>query len=40
MRLYIKNMVCSRCRMVVQAELEKAGLHPLTVEAGRGGGRG
>ena len=34
MRLYIKNMVCSRCRMVVQAELEKAGLHPLTVELG------
>ena len=27
-------MVCSRCRMVVQAELEKAGLHPLTVELG------
>ena len=34
MRLYIKNMVCSRCRMAVQAELEKAGLHPLTVELG------
>ena len=34
MRLYIKNMVCSRCRMVVQAELEMAGLHPLTVEQG------
>ena len=34
MRLYIKNMVCSRCRMVVQAELEKASLHPLTVELG------
>jgi AraC-like DNA-binding protein len=27
-------MVCSRCKMVVKAELEKAGLHPLTVELG------
>lgn len=34
MKLYIKNMVCSRCKMVVKAELEKAGLHPLTVELG------
>lgn len=34
MKLYIKNMVCSRCKMVVKAELEKAGLHPLAVELG------
>ena len=27
-------MVCSRCKMVVQAEFEKAGLHPLKVELG------
>jgi YesN/AraC family two-component response regulator len=34
MKLYIKNMVCSRCKMAVKAELEKAGLHALTVELG------
>ena len=27
-------MVCSRCKMLVKAELEKAGLNPLTVELG------
>ncbi len=27
-------MVCSRCKMVVKAELEKAGLQPLSVELG------
>lgn len=27
-------MVCSRCKMVVKAEFEKAGLHPVTVELG------
>lgn len=27
-------MVCSRCRMAVQAELKKAGLHPVAVELG------
>ena len=27
-------MVCSRCKMLVKAELEKAGLSPLTVELG------
>lgn len=27
-------MVCSRCKMVVKAELEKAGFRPLTVELG------
>ena len=27
-------MVCSRCKMLVKAELERAGLNPLTVELG------
>ncbi len=34
MKLYIKNMVCNRCKMVVKSELEKLGLNPLTVELG------
>ena len=34
MRLYIKNMVCSRCKMVVKDELIKFGLHPKNVELG------
>lgn len=34
MKLYIKNMVCSRCRMVVKSELEKAGIQFLSVELG------
>ena len=35
MELYIKNMVCSRCIMVVRAELEKLGLIPLSVQLGK-----
>lgn len=27
-------MVCSRCKMVVKSEMEKLGLHPVTVELG------
>lgn len=34
MKLYIKNMVCSRCKMVVKSELEKLGLHPVSVDLG------
>lgn len=34
MKLYIKNMVCDRCKMMVRQELEKAGLSPETVELG------
>jgi AraC-like DNA-binding protein len=34
MKLYIKNMVCSRCKMVVKNEVEKAGLQVLDVELG------
>lgn len=32
--LYIKNMVCNRCKMVVRQELEKLGLHPEKIELG------
>ena len=34
MKLFIKNMVCNRCIMVVKAELEKLGLHPINVALG------
>ena len=34
MQVYIKNMVCNRCKMVVKSELEQLGLQPLTVELG------
>ena len=32
--LYIKNMVCNRCVMVVRHELESQGLHPQKVTLG------
>lgn len=34
MKIYIKNMVCNRCKMVVKSSLQKIGLHPLQVELG------
>lgn len=34
MKLYIKNMVCHRCKMVVKTELEKLNLHPVNIELG------
>ncbi|TXH53015.1 MAG: AraC family transcriptional regulator [Bacteroidia bacterium] len=34
MKVYIKNMVCSRCKMVVKSELEKLGLQLLYVDLG------
>nr|WP_315171769.1 AraC family transcriptional regulator [uncultured Flavobacterium sp.] len=34
MKIYIKNMVCHRCIMVVQSELEKSGFTPLSVSLG------
>ena len=34
MKIYIKNMVCNRCKMVVKSELIKFGLHPTSVELG------
>jgi len=34
MTIYIKNMVCNRCKIVVKSILEQVGLHPLKVELG------
>ena len=34
MKLYIKNMVCNRCIMVVKQELENLGLNPIHVTMG------
>jgi activator of 2-hydroxyglutaryl-CoA dehydratase len=34
MKLYIKNMVCSRCKTIVKAELDKIGVHYVTLELG------
>lgn len=34
MTIYIKNMVCNRCKMVVKSTFEKLGIHPLKVELG------
>ena len=34
MKLYIKNMVSLRCKMLVKAELEKLNLKHLIVELG------
>ncbi|MFV8464541.1 helix-turn-helix domain-containing protein [Flavobacterium sp. LB1P62] len=34
MKLYIKNMVCDRCKMVVKSELEKIEIFPVSVELG------
>ncbi len=33
-KLFIKNMVCNRCRSVVQDELIKVGLLPLNIQLG------
>ena len=34
MKLYIKNMVSIRCKIIVKSELEKLGLHDATVQLG------
>jgi len=34
MKLYIKNMVCNRCKTAVKAAIKEAGLQPITVELG------
>ena len=34
LKLFIKNMVCLRCKMVVKEELLKLGLHFVTIELG------
>jgi transcriptional regulator, AraC family len=33
-KLYIKNMVCNRCIMVVKSELEKLGISPASIILG------
>ena len=34
MKIYIQNMVCTRCKMVVISELEKLGFHDIIVNLG------
>ena len=34
MKIYIQNMVCIRCKMVVKSEIEKLGLHYISVDLG------
>ncbi len=34
MTLYVKNMVCDRCKLVMKSELEKLGFHPIAIELG------
>lgn len=34
MKLYIRNMACQSCKVLVQEELEKMGAHPIKVELG------
>jgi len=34
MKIYIQNMVCIRCKMVVKSELEKLGVHYTLLELG------
>lgn len=33
-KLYVKNMVCDRCKMAVESELKRLKLHPKSVELG------
>jgi YesN/AraC family two-component response regulator len=34
MIIYIKNMVCIRCKLIVESELEKMGLHKISIALG------
>ncbi|MBS7565291.1 helix-turn-helix transcriptional regulator [Mucilaginibacter sp. Bleaf8] len=34
MKIHIKNMVCHRCKLAVEAELKSSGYHPTHVELG------
>ncbi|PKL84525.1 MAG: AraC family transcriptional regulator [Ignavibacteriae bacterium HGW-Ignavibacteriae-1] len=34
MKIFVKNMVCNRCIMVVKSELESIGIKPINVELG------
>ena len=35
MEIYIKNMLCSRCIMIVEIELERLGFHCSSIEIGK-----
>jgi AraC-like DNA-binding protein len=35
MKIYIKNMVCKRCKMLVKSEFEKLDIHLRTLELGK-----
>jgi AraC-like DNA-binding protein len=34
MKIHIKNMVCHRCKLAVDAEIRKSGYHPQQIELG------
>lgn len=34
LKIYIQNMVCIRCKMIVKSEIEKLGLHYIIIELG------
>jgi YesN/AraC family two-component response regulator len=34
MKLYIKNMVCNRCKSIVKAQLDRIGIQYITIELG------
>jgi hypothetical protein len=34
MKIHIKNMVCHRCKLAVEAELNTSGYHPRSIELG------
>lgn len=34
MKIYIKNIVCDRCKMVIKSQLESMNLEPVSVELG------
>ena len=34
MKLHIKNMVCSRCKIVVKSVFENMGINPVSVDLG------
>ena len=35
MKLYIKNMVCDRCKMIVKGELDNLGIRYLSINIGK-----
>lgn len=35
MTVFIKNMVCSRCKIIIESELNKLGFAPLSIELGK-----